>query len=883
MDIPRRAYLVSLCLTVYASYKLAKVWLKLVKHSEEETDTLWDRVNARNAKRIYGGIVFLQGLWIKVGQYVSTRTDVLPETMTRELKSLQDSVPAKPLSQTLETVKRAIADFDSTFAAFGEDPLATASIAQVHRATIKADGSPVVVKVQHQRISSQVLRDLSDFRSLVATIAYFEPDYDFSFVVNEWVAEVPHELDFVHEAENTREVSDAVEVHNLALAAEGRGLDDPLYLDCGFATPMSYLTTKEVFVMSFIDGVKITDAEALRERGVDVKSVVTSIIKSYAFQIFYLGFWNGDPHPGNFLIAKSTDGSRDIPYLLDFGLTKRATSKEAMALSRLILSAFHKDLTGLQSALVDLGVKGMTENVDTDKSMEIIQFIFRDTTTRANAQTQLEARRKKREKEREEAKAKKKLDPPEAKKPRTQRSVSDAFPGILVFFLRVLDLLRGLSTSLDVELDFLGIMAPFATHYLEGQTRERRFGALGGEERDGLSEMQRRVEALLRSKIDSGDVVGAQVVAFEKVKVIVDVAAGVMGVFDPRPVLPDSLFPVFSVTKAIAAVALNKLVAQGRLQYDDPVSKYWPDFLTNMPASATPQQRTWKASITARHLLDHQSGLEAAGKDEAAADLFAMVDFDAMVLAMESAVPVRAPGVETRYQIMSFGWLVGGLAEKVAGEKFGDQLKQVLEGVGAGDWAYVGIPKGVETRLATLFWDSKEAEQVQKALETMQGVGADGQRLSAMVGNPTLFNDLRVRRSVIPAASGNMSARGMALVLDRVVSCRSGSEDPLLASAALVDPHHPAHPSAFRYGFAQYLGSTVGGGHEPREKRLFGHSGLGGSTVVADPERGITLAVALNKLTLFRQDVTQELVQIVMGVDLTRMEDVSMNPINAQT
>ncbi|KAJ3063628.1 hypothetical protein HDU99_004761, partial [Rhizoclosmatium hyalinum] len=461
-SLPRRIYIVYLGLIIYGSYKVAKVRLALSKHTDEEEDEVWNNVNKRTGKRMYKAIVFLQGLWVKVGQYMSTRSDVLPDGITEALSVLQDAVPAKPIGETLDTIKTSIGDPQQLFASFDMEALATASIAQVHRAKLK-DGQDVVVKVQHKNIASKILRDLSDFETLVWVIAKVEPEWDMRFIVNEWCAEVPSELDFVKEAKNTTEVDEAIRNHNRSLADDKL---NPLYLECGFAEPINSLTKTDVFVMSYIDGFKVTDVEAMKQYNVDVKELVTSIIKAYAFQIFDLGLWNGDPHPGNFLIAKNEAGTKFIPYLLDFGLTKRASAKEALALSRLLLSAFHKDFTGLQSALIDLGVKGLTDNVEAEKSMEIVQFIFRSTTTRAEAKAEVEQRRIKREEDAKQKKLNAKAET--VKKPKSKiKNASDAFPGVLVFFTRVLFLLRGLSTSLDVNLDYLGVMAPFALNFLE--------------------------------------------------------------------------------------------------------------------------------------------------------------------------------------------------------------------------------------------------------------------------------------------------------------------------------------------------------------------------------------------------------------------------------
>ena len=101
----------------------------------------------------------------------------------------------------------------------------------------------------------------------------------------------------------------------------------------------------------------------------EINGVVKSIIKAYAYQIYVIGFWNSDPHPGNFLVSKQ-DGSWK-PYLLDFGLTKRATKKELMGLSQILLSASNVDFTSLLSGFQEIGLKVNVD--DPDGSMEVIK------------------------------------------------------------------------------------------------------------------------------------------------------------------------------------------------------------------------------------------------------------------------------------------------------------------------------------------------------------------------------------------------------------------------------------------------------------------------------------------------------------------------------
>jgi hypothetical protein len=150
---------------------------------------------------------------------------------------------------------------------------------------------------------------------------------------------------------------------------------------------------------------------------------------------------------GNFLVAKKEGTNEYVPVLLDFGLTKRAKGVEVLALSKILLAAQSMDFTSMQAGLQELGLKGLTADIDAEKSMEVIQFIFRRTTSQEEARAEMAERRKKREEEeaanKEAQKAKGKDGSDEERKKDVNKKPADAIPGVLVFFSRVLHLLRG--------------------------------------------------------------------------------------------------------------------------------------------------------------------------------------------------------------------------------------------------------------------------------------------------------------------------------------------------------------------------------------------------------------------------------------------------------
>ncbi|KAL0330946.1 UNVERIFIED_CONTAM: AarF domain-containing protein kinase [Sesamum angustifolium] len=495
----RRVKVFSLAILIYIDYKVLQHREKWTKNSKRAD--LWDKAHERNARRVLKLIVKLEGLWVKLGQYLSTRADVLPPAYIRLLKQLQDSLPPRPLKEVCQTITtelgKSMADL---FLNFDNTPLATASIAQVHRATL-ADGKEVVVKVQHEGIKEIILEDLKNAKSIVDWIAWAEPQYDFNPMIDEWCKEAPKELDFNHEAENTRKVS-----RNLGCKSN---CDDNNINRVDVLIPEVITSSEKVLILEYMDGVRLNDSESLQALGVDKQKLVEEITRAYAHQIYVDGFFNGDPHPGNFLVSKAPPHR---PVLLDFGLTKKLSFPMKQALAKMFLASaefiafwfllvftkgytllFAGDHVALLSSFAEMGLKLRLDIPE--QVMEISSVFFRNSTPANEAHQTMKSFADRRTKNLKVLQEKMKLNEKEVKR----------FNPVISLYLAESFINNGCTHSLR------GIMRPFAESVLQcNVNRGPAFNANWIHDTPVLSDVENKLRKLLIELGNTDKVLGIQ-------------------------------------------------------------------------------------------------------------------------------------------------------------------------------------------------------------------------------------------------------------------------------------------------------------------------------------------------------------------------------------
>ena len=330
-----------------------KVFHQREKHRSAEIIAIFARhnfyANGLTPQELRTTLEDLGPTYVKMGQIMSSRVDLLPPVYCKELEKLRENV--KPLDPAVakavieqETGKR----IDEIYTEFQDEPLGSASIAQVHYGVLK-DGTRVVTKVQRPLIADMMRKDFVLLGRLVDLINIVEEDsdeqvIDFKSVIEQLEQVTKAELDFRIEAENTR-------------LFKKECIDDEERISC--PTVIDDLTTERVFTMTYIDGCSIDDTEKLLAEGCDLSEIGSVIVDSYLHQILDVGTFHGDPHQGNILV------SHGKPYWIDFGMIGHITDKDIDLIQTAVKGMLIQDANVLVNAVMGMGAA--SENTDRTK------------------------------------------------------------------------------------------------------------------------------------------------------------------------------------------------------------------------------------------------------------------------------------------------------------------------------------------------------------------------------------------------------------------------------------------------------------------------------------------------------------------------------------
>jgi predicted unusual protein kinase regulating ubiquinone biosynthesis (AarF/ABC1/UbiB family) len=309
------------------------------------------------------------GVLIKVGQFLSARVDVLPHEITSELSGLQDEVPPEPFADMRAVIEREFGSpLSQKFATIDEEPLAAASLGQVHRATLRlssveqaaADGevpaatnsiARVVIKVQRPNIETLIAIDLAALRAVGVWLNRWPPisrRANIPSLLAEFTRVLYEELDYLAEGRNA-------ETFAANLAKRG-----------GLRIPRVYWshTTRRVLTLEDVFAIKITDYPALEKAGIDRSIVAQRLFHAYLQQIFQDGFFHADPHPGNLFVAPEEGSGCWLLVFVDFGMVGRLSPEVSAGLQEAVIAVGTRDTARLVRAQQRLGLLLPSANLD---------------------------------------------------------------------------------------------------------------------------------------------------------------------------------------------------------------------------------------------------------------------------------------------------------------------------------------------------------------------------------------------------------------------------------------------------------------------------------------------------------------------------------------
>lgn len=298
--------------------------------------------HTKNALLLYNTILKMGGLFIKVGQFLSMRVDLLPKPYTLELSKLQDQVPPCEFKNIEKRLREELGTIEDIFLEFEKEPVASASLGQVHRAILK-NWQRVAVKVQYPGIEWIVETDLKVLKIVLRFFGIFRRNLQWKFLLQEFKEFVSLELDYINEGRNAERIRESF------MGTEWVVVPRVIW----------EFTTKRVLTLEYIDGIKVTDYQAYEEIGIKREEVMRKVLEVYFRMIFSQGFFQADPHPGNIFVL----GDGKIA-LLDFGLAREIKRQTLQGFGRMARAVAGRNPEELATALKEIGFSSLNETTE---------------------------------------------------------------------------------------------------------------------------------------------------------------------------------------------------------------------------------------------------------------------------------------------------------------------------------------------------------------------------------------------------------------------------------------------------------------------------------------------------------------------------------------
>ncbi|MBI5042461.1 MAG: AarF/ABC1/UbiB kinase family protein [Nitrospirae bacterium] len=467
---PKRRILkiVFLSLRIFLSYKLLSLIMFFSR--EESLRKRQKKLHHKNAAMLFEAATSLKGVLIKIGQFLSARVDFLPDEYTEVLSKLQDQIPPADFNLIKKRLIEELGEEPSIiFKSFNEEPIAAASLGQVHEAVLK-NCDRVAVKIQYPDIENVVKADLKALNWVVKFLRKQFKDINFDVLLNEFSRILQDELNYIHEGRNAEIFYD--------------NFSD----DKDIIVPKIYweYTTLKVLTLQFVEGIKISNIEDIEKANIDKKSLAALLLNSYLKQFLIHRFFHGDPHPGNIFVQQgmSHNGSYQGPKLVfvDFGLMQKLPSQMREGLLNSGIAIIKRDTSGIVQGLIDLGFLSRKDDIrGIERVVGYFMEKYRDITPKEF----------------------KNIDINEISQEihdLLQAYPSVQIPNNFILFARTMGMLNGISSKLDPDLNIIEIATPYAQRFAhEGKGWIEGTIAKGKELGISLTNIPKQLEDILRT------------------------------------------------------------------------------------------------------------------------------------------------------------------------------------------------------------------------------------------------------------------------------------------------------------------------------------------------------------------------------------------------
>eukprot|EP00371_Babesia_bovis_P003094 XP_001611741.1 beta-lactamase family protein [Babesia bovis T2Bo] len=650
----------------------------------------WKDSHHDMAQLIVEKIRNLKGCWVKVGQILSTKPGLLPKCYVDAFSQLHDQVGHSDFAEVIDIIEEEIGYMDEVFNNFDSIPLASASIAQVHKAKLH-DGNPVAIKVQH-KCSERNMRNDLEILKMILFVAQSVGHYKRMFAsIDDYTAAAMKEVDFTSEADNCKRAAIDAKVSGIPICI-------PKIFD--------RYCSRRVVTMELFELYKMTDASFYEKHNIDPWVVVYDIHDFAIFQILSVGHFHGDPHPGNLLLTQNNDDGKFYPVLIDWGMTQSLTTKQRVGLCNLNLALCMADTIGCFTGFVEAGFDMTThETLCYEQFLESLVNIFASDFNKVMDFCD------------EEGSMKSMNDTSAPGELHHNglfiREFITNAPNFFPILLKVISEYRNYAIVLQTQVPFMQILYKNAgnalynmyssplSHILSSEASKavfmrkiRRLKQLlandcvdvtetqllkhlfsrfnGGEKhnskltgtaafRKPVSVLESRISGLLHYIAkDSSLIVAAQVVVIQGNNVDVDLSYGFMGQYECRPINSTALFQISNLMNGLVATAVLHLIGNSDMDIDDPIAKYWPEFGQN-----------GKKSITIRSVLNHSSGLLLPYPRIL---MIENIDYDTMVRDIAQCEFHKEVMDQTQYGYLYFGWIMAELIRRVSGKSIEEYI-----------------------------------------------------------------------------------------------------------------------------------------------------------------------------------------------------------------